>query len=96
MLIRKCVGSEIQKYTLPIQEKSKDLLSIGEAAELLSLTIPTIYSKVHYRTIPFMKTKGSKTLRFSRKKLMEWLQEGQKETQSKLDQKATDYLVSKR
>ena len=78
------------------QTNLSDLLNIKQAAELLGLSTATLYTKVHNRTIPFIKTKGSKTLRFSRKKIMEWLDDGQKETQSEMEQRANDYLVSKK
>jgi excisionase family DNA binding protein len=92
-----CLKKYYQKYQPTKIEKPElpDLLNIKQAAELLGLSPATLYTKVHYRTIPYIKTKGSKTLRFSKVALMEWLQEGSKETKAQMEQRAMDYLVKR-
>jgi excisionase family DNA binding protein len=70
-----------------------ELLNIQQAAKLLSLAVPTIYSKVSKGELPVMKR--SKRLYFSRMELMEYLKEGRKKTNTEIDASAKDYLKSK-
>lgn len=56
----------------------QDLLNIQQASELITLAVPTLYSKVSLKEIPFCK-KG-KRLYFSRSELLEWINSGKKET----------------
>jgi excisionase family DNA binding protein len=58
------------------QDSSEKLLTIKEAAELLSLTVPTIYSKVSKGELPVMKR--SKRLYFSQLELLDYLRAGRK------------------
>jgi len=51
-----------------------DLLTITEASEMLNLSIPTIYSKVSRRELPY--SKRSKRLYFSREELTAFVREG--------------------
>jgi len=71
-------------------KRSEKLLTIKEAAEFLNLTVPTLYSKVHKRTIPFMK-KG-KRLYFSSVELMNYIKEGKCKTDAELEKEAESYL----
>ena len=56
----------------------QDLLNIQQASELVTLAVPTLYSKVSQKQIPFCK-KG-KRLYFSRSELLYWINTGKKET----------------
>lgn len=56
----------------------QDLLNIQQASELVTLAIPTLYSKVSLKEIPF--SKKGKRLYFSRSELLEWVNSGRKET----------------
>lgn len=58
--------------------QTDELLTITQAAELLSLTTPTLYGLVHKRTIPF--SKKSKRLYFSKSELTDWIRSGRKKT----------------
>ncbi|MFC4213418.1 helix-turn-helix domain-containing protein [Pedobacter lithocola] len=60
----------------------KDLLNIQQASELITLAVPTLYSKVSLKEIPYIK-KG-KRLYFSRLELLEWINSGKKETNSEI------------
>lgn len=71
-------------------EQPEQLLTIQEAAEFLSLTVPTIYSKVSRRELPFMKR--SKRLYFSTTDLMEYLKAGSRKTNAEIEQEAETYL----
>lgn len=66
--ILKAVGKENQI------ENTDQLMTIKEAAKFLNLTVPTIYSKVSRKEIPFMKR--SKRLYFSKEELLAYIKEG--------------------
>lgn len=72
-LISEAVNNAIAK--LPRQNNVPDpnleLLNIRQVAELLHLSVPTIYGYTANATIPHLK-KG-KRLYFNRSKVMEWL-----------------------
>jgi excisionase family DNA binding protein len=64
------------------EQNSSDLLNVRQAAEFLSLAVPTIYtlvSKAQENGIPYHKPKGSKRIYFSRTKLTEWVASGRNE-----------------
>ena len=67
------------------------LLTIQEAAELLNLKVPTMYSKVSKGELPVMKR--SKRLYFSRTELLEYLKAGRKKSKAEIEQETTAYLV---
>jgi len=60
---------------LPISDK---LLTIQEAAELLHLSVPTIYGLVHRLEIPV--SKKGKRLYFSKEELTKWVKAGRRKT----------------
>ena len=74
----------------PTTDQPEQLLTIQEAAEFLSLTVPTMYSKVSKREIPVMKR--SKRLYFSRTELLEYLKDGRKKSNAEIEQEAKAYL----
>ena len=55
-----------------------DLLTIRQAAEFLSLSVPTLYTKVGRKEIPV--NKRGKRLYFSTVELSEWVRSGRKKT----------------
>ena len=73
----------------PIQQPER-FLTIQEASEFLSLSVPTIYSKVSKGELPVMKR--SKRLYFSNSELLEYLKEGRKKTSSEIQQEVDSYL----
>ena len=73
-------------------DQPEQLLTIQEAAEFLSLTVPTMYSKVSKREIPCMKR--SKRLYFSRTELLEYLKDGRKKSNAEIEQEAKAYLLN--
>jgi excisionase family DNA binding protein len=81
----------ISKNNQPLPEEDK-LLSITEAAEFLSLTVPTMYSKVSKGELPVMKR--SKRLYFSRTELLEYLKDGRKKSNAEIEQEAKAYLLN--
>ena len=69
------------------------LLTIQEAAGIISLTVPTIYGLVSRSGIPCMK-KG-KRLYFSKKELSDWIKTGRKKTIAETNIEATAFINRK-
>lgn len=77
--------------TTSVQDSYREnLLTVPEAAELLSLSVPTIYSKVSKGEIPFMKR--SKRLYFSKQELISYIKQGRKKTNAEVLAEAETYL----
>ena len=76
----------------PTTDQTEQLLTIQEAAEFLSLTVPTMYSKVSKGELPVMKR--SKRLYFSRTELLEYLKDGRKKSNAEIEQEAKAYLLN--
>ena len=76
----------------PPTDQPEQLLTIQEAAEFLSLAVPTMYSKVSKREIPCMKR--GKRLYFSRTELLEYLKDGRKKSNAEIEQEAKAYLLN--
>jgi excisionase family DNA binding protein len=96
--IRQLFRQELETYfeanNKPEQptEQPEQLLTIQEAAEFLSLTVPTMYSKVSKREIPCMKR--SKRLYFSRTELLNYIKEGRKKSNAEIEQEAEAYFLN--
>lgn len=54
-------------------ELADDIIDINGASKITGLSVPTIYSKVSKREIPFSKPEGSKRLYFSKSELIEYV-----------------------
>ena len=76
----------------PPTDQPEQLLTIQEAAEFLSLTVPTMYSKVSKGELPVMKR--SKRLYFSRTELLDYLKDGRKKSNAEIEQEAEAYLLN--
>ena len=76
----------------PTTNQPEQLLTIQEAAEFLSLTVPTMYSKVSKGELPVMKR--SKRLYFSRTELLEYIKDGRKKSNAEIEQEAKAYLLN--
>jgi len=87
------VLKEIPPQEFVPTEQSEQLFTIQEAAKFLSLTVPTIYSKVSKGELPVMKR--SKRLYFSRTELLEYLKAGRKKTLAEIASEAETYLSDK-
>ena len=71
-------------------------LGVGESeriAKFLNLSVPTIYSKVSERELPYMKR--GKRLYFARKDLEAYLQGGRVKTVQEIENEVDQYLTSK-
>jgi excisionase family DNA binding protein len=73
-------------------QQPERFLTIQEASEFLSLSVPTIYSKVSKGELPVMKR--SKRLYFSNSELLDYLKEGRKKTSSEIQQEVDLYLLN--
>ena len=62
----------------PVLVETEDLLSVGQAGQLLNMTTGSIYQLVHHGKIPYMKR--GKKLYFSQKELRSWIQAGRHQT----------------
>jgi len=67
------------------------LLNIKQAAEMLSLSVPTIYGLVHRAEIPV--SKRGKRLYFSKAELTQWIKDGRKKTNTEIAAEAAQYLT---
>ena len=76
----------------PTTDQPEQLLTIQEAAEFLSLTVPTMYSKISKGELPV--NKQSKRLYFSRTELLEYLKDGRKKSNAEIEQEAKAYLLN--
>ena len=80
----------ISKEQQPPAEQPEQFLTIQEAAEFMSLSVPTMYSKVSRCEIPVMKR--GKRLYFSLKELTQYLRNGKKKTTAEIEAEADLYL----
>jgi len=85
--------SATNKQNSPAFPEEDQLLTIQQAAELLSLSVPTIYGLTSRSEIPGMK-KG-KRLYFSKKELIDWIKTGRKKTVAETNIEATAFVNRK-
>ena len=76
------------------QSDQEQLLTVQEAAEFLSLSVPTIYSLISKGELPVMKR--SKRCYFSKIELMNYLKLGRKKSNTEISEEADNYLKSKK
>jgi len=90
-LIQNSVEKALQAHIFPDTTKQPDkLLTIEKAAVLLSLTVPTMYSKVSKGELPVMKR--GKRLYFSQYELDAYIMSGRKKTNAEIEAQADAYL----
>lgn len=76
------------------QDQPEKLLTIQEAAQFLNLAVPTIYSKVSKKELPFMKR--SKRLYFSKIELLDYIKSGRIKTNEELADEAHKFVRNTR
>ena len=74
-------------------DTAEKFLTIKEAAELLHLAVPTLYSKVSRRELPCFKR--GKRLYFSRQSLIQFLKEGKIKTKDEITASAGAFIKKK-
>ena len=82
----------LQEKGLQSQAETDQPLTIKQAAELLSLSVPTLYGLVHKAQIPV--SKKGKRLYFSRQELIAWIKSGRKKTIYEIKVEAENYLAN--
>ena len=92
--------SELKRLILKnqVQQKSEpqeELLTIKEAANLLHLSVPTLYSKNSKGEIPNVCKRG-KRLYFSKQSLIEWIKEGRQKSNLETTKEAEEFLTNKK
>ncbi|MEJ0055403.1 MAG: helix-turn-helix domain-containing protein [Bacteroidota bacterium] len=98
--------SNIENLLLDISKKNEqsrvvvnhpdEILNIRQASELLGLAIPTLYSMVSERRIPFSKEPKGKKLMFVKSELIAWVKNSRRSTTNELELAADNYLSSKK
>lgn len=83
----------LQQTDKPTEPQDK-FLTIQQASKFLNLTVPTIYSKVSRRQIPFMKR--GKRLYFSQLELIDYVKSGRIKTNAEIEAEAESYLSDKK
>jgi len=86
--VRKALKESLQASNDPVKD---ELLTIESAADLLSVTVPTVYGYVHQRAIPCMKRRGR--LYFSKVELLAWIRSGRRSTTDEIKANALASLV---
>ena len=82
----------IERYSLLA---AKNVLCFEDVVLLTGLSRSHLYKLTCYHQIPHYKPKG-KQVYFDRKELEEWMRQNKISTNQELEQKAVDYIVSKR
>lgn len=97
--VRQLFRQELQTYfegkpltTSP--PEADELLTIQQAAELLKLSVPTLYGLVSRSAIPV--NKRSKRLYFSKHELTDYIKAGRKKTVVEIEAEAAQYLNQKK
>ncbi|MEI7492319.1 MAG: helix-turn-helix domain-containing protein [Bacteroidota bacterium] len=86
--VRKALKESLPTSNDPVKD---ELLTIESAAELLSVTVPTVYGYVHQRAIPCMKRRGR--LYFSKVELLAWVKSARRSTVDEIKANALASLV---
>lgn len=82
-----------QKQGNTTQPEPEQLLTVQQAAELLNLSVPTLYGYTQRAEIPVCKR--GKRLYFSKQSLFEWIKDGRKKTLAETASEAEAYLKKK-
>ncbi len=75
-------------------DQQEQIFTVQQAAEFLSLTVPTIYSKCSRSELPYMKK--NKRLYFSRTELTDYLKQGRKPTNEEIEANAHASLIPRK
>ena len=86
--VRKALKESLPTSNDPVKD---ELLTIESAAELLSVTVPTVYGYVHQRAIPCMKRRGR--LYFSKVELLAWVKSARRSTVDEIKANALASLI---
>jgi hypothetical protein len=88
----------IEQLLLPKGKDSQpdpdELLNIQQAAEVLHLSVPTVYGLVQHASVPVCK-RGNR-LYFSKHELTSWILSGRKKTVSEIESEANQYISTRK
>lgn len=76
------------------QPEPETLLTVQDAAQFLSLSVPTIYGLISKGELPVMKR--SKRCYFSKAELINYLKAGRKKTVSEIEAEAQNFTKAKK
>ncbi len=93
-LIENTIKKVLSVQQTPPYPQADEVLTIKQAAQLLCLSVPTIYGLVHRAEIPV--SKRGKRLYFSKVELTQWIKDGRKKTTKEIAAEAEHYLKSKK
>lgn len=93
-LIENTIKKVLSIHQTPPYPQADEVLTIKQAAQLLCLSVPTIYGLVHRSEIPV--SKRGKRLYFSKVELTQWIKDGRKKTTKEIATEAEHYLKSKK
>ncbi|PSR55966.1 hypothetical protein AHMF7605_21905 [Adhaeribacter arboris] len=82
--VRKVLNEGNYPSLPPSSESNDQPLTVQEAATFTNLAVPTLYSLVSRKEIPFFKRSGSKRLYFLKSELRKWLLEERQKTVSEI------------
>jgi len=89
--------SKIEKIERILEQKAESkvegeiLLTIQEAAQFLSLSVPTLYGLVSKAQLNV--NKKGKRLYFSKSELTNWIREGRKKTTTEIKKEAEVFII---
>lgn len=75
-IVKQVVTEVINLHNQFNDSELPDEINVTEAAQLLKISVATVYQMTHRREIPFYKIPGGKKLIFKRKELVNFLQSG--------------------
>jgi excisionase family DNA binding protein len=93
-LFRQELAAYFSGNQLSEQPQTDQMLTIQEAGQLISLSVPTIYGLVSRSEIPV--SKKGKRLYFSKLELIDWIKSGRKRTQAEAAGEANNYVTANR
>lgn len=74
---------EMEQIKVLLQERAdspsvSDLMSVAQVAAYLNLSVSSIYARTSRGTIPFLKLEGSSKLTFSKRRIDQFLRQGER------------------
>ena len=75
----------------PVKDEN-EWMNVKQIAEYLSLTVPTIYSKISRRELPYYK-RGRRAY-FKKKDIDDWILQARRKTVAEIEQEAIDTFKS--
>lgn len=75
-----------------VEETPDVILNVQEAAELLNLSVPTIYTKVSKKEIPYNKVINGKRIYFFKSELIDYVKSGRRKSYKDIDLEADKYI----